>query len=510
VETGTTIKALKATQLLIVVSLASGCVAPIRTRPLDPIVWEGLTEIPGSEQAVVSSVLNLNADATLVTTDQSPVRGLLLSLEDAIRVALRGNRTLADAQDATLAAQYSIALAESEFELKIFPLLRAGLSPDDSGGTDQDYGFSVDLVKRLSTGTDIRVGPVVERLGDTHTSAVRASIRQPLLRGRNSAANRSGVMSAEYSERTRRRLLHTARIRVVAGTVAAVYEVIRQREFLRLNENSANRLRGDVAAAKARQKAGLGGPIDVFRASLQLGQAQDNLTFVREAHEDALDTLRLLLGIPIGTAITVSAPLEYNLIRLDEHEAIAISLEQRMEVAQAEDNLRESSRLELVAKHNTLPTLDLHLNYSRIGIGDSLGDSSNLDDGVFGFSLVTSSDISRTTERILHERARLDIEIARRGLIDVQERVARQVKQQLRNLQRTESRIDIQHSQVGQAQGKLELARLKFRRGLTSNFDVIEAEAELRRAQTTLVSAVIDYVIGAYTLRAALGTLIEP
>ena len=57
--------------------------------------------------------------------------------------------------------------------------------------------------------------------------------------------------------------------------------------------------------------------------------------------------------------------------------------------------------------------------------------------------------------------------------------------------------------------GQLELARVKFRRGLADNFDLIEAETQLRRAQTGLVSSVVSYVVGTYRLRAALGKLVE-
>lgn len=490
-----------------VAGAAAGCVVPVTSRtPVAP-AWAGLSELPGSQPPQGPSGIELIADSDR----PEPTRqGLVLTLEEAIQVALRANRSLADVQDAAVSAQYFIAAAEAEFELKIFPGLRGGLTRgDDVEDEDEDFGVAVDLVKRLSTGTDITVGPSVDRLGDTRTSALNATIRQPLIRGSSPSANRSAVLSAEFSERTRLRLLHTARIQVVVDTVRAAYEVVRQREFVRLNEDSAERLAGHVEAAKARQRTGLTGAIDVFRATLQLGQARDNLAFAREAHEDALDSLRLVLGIPIATEIDVSAPLEYDLVRLGESEAIAIAHAERVEIERAEDAVHEASRLALVAKHNTLPDLDLTLSYSQVGTGNSLADSTDLDSGVYGFSLVTSSDISRTTERAILAQRRLDVVGARRALVDTQDRIARQVKGQLRNLQRAESRIDIQRGQIGQAQGKLEVARLKFRRGLTSNFDVIEAESELRRAQTNLVSAVIDYVRGAYELRAALGTLIE-
>ena len=87
--------------------------------------------------------------------------------------------------------------------------------------------------------------------------------------------------------------------------------------------------------------------------------------------------------------------------------------------------------------------------------------------------------------------------------------VARQVKSGLRNQRKSEQRIIIQQEQIKQAEGKLELARVKFQHGLANNFDLIEAEMELRRAQTNLLSAVLNYIVGTYRLRGAMGSLLE-
>jgi outer membrane protein TolC len=52
------------------------------------------------------------------------------------------------------------------------------------------------------------------------------------------------------------------------------------------------------------------------------------------------------------------------------------------------------------------------------------------------------------------------------------------------------------------------LAEVKFNHGLADNFDLIEAETELQQAQVSLVANRIDYIVGRYRLRDALGTLV--
>ena len=79
----------------------------------------------------------------------------------------------------------------------------------------------------------------------------------------------------------------------------------------------------------------------------------------------------------------------------------------------------------------------------------------------------------------------------------------------MRDLERDTERIRLQEGQVDQAEGKLRVARIKFERGVASNFDVIEAEGELRAAETSLIAAVTATIVDGYSMRAVLGTLLE-
>jgi outer membrane protein len=76
-------------------------------------------------------------------------------------------------------------------------------------------------------------------------------------------------------------------------------------------------------------------------------------------------------------------------------------------------------------------------------------------------------------------------------------------------LQKTLERMQIRKDQIHQARGKLALAKIKFSHGMADNFDLIEAETELQQARSNFLAAQIEYIVGVYRLRAAMGTLIE-
>ena len=87
--------------------------------------------------------------------------------------------------------------------------------------------------------------------------------------------------------------------------------------------------------------------------------------------------------------------------------------------------------------------------------------------------------------------------------------IARQVKRDIRNVRRSEKRIEIQTEQIKNSEAAMRLAKIKFNHGLGDNFDLVEAEADLRQAEVELVSAVVELIVGNYRMRQSLGTLIE-
>jgi outer membrane protein len=432
-----------------------------------------------------------------------------LTLETAINRALEANRGVADAMDQIEGTRLSLVSAESEFELKIFPGAEAGITGGSDEDSDETLGAGISLQKRFASGTDINVGTNTRKTGGTFQTDVDTSLTQPLLRGINREYNLSGVQNAKFGARSARRSLYLTQVNTVLNTIRAVYEVVRQKELFRLNENSAMRLRRHAEAARAKGKMGMSSPIDVYRAGIQQKQAEDNLNTAREAYHDALDNLKILLALPLEKEIVIEAPLKYNLLRLGQEEAVSTALKNRVELDQSADNIRETLRLSRVAKHNTWPDLDLVLNYSRFGSGENFGDSTKFNHDSWNVGLVTSTDLARTVERAAYDQSLINVRVARRNATLLRDEIVREVKQNLRNLRVSEKAIKIQEEQIGQSKGQLELAQVKFKWGLANNFDLIDAETELRRAETNLLSAVLDYIIGSHRLRAALGTLIE-
>ncbi len=430
-------------------------------------------------------------------------------LESIINRSLEASWGMIDALDEVRRAGLRLATARSEFELKIYPGASVNFSGGDEQDTEKDYGLSVSLEKKIPFGTRVDLTPSVFKTEDSYQNRIRLDIVQPLLRGAGRAYNLSGVYSARFSERTALRSSYLKAVDTVINAVRYAYEVIRQRETLRLREESYQRLKDLEEATAIKKQMGLVSTMDLYRVRIQRNQAEEELNQSRQSYVDALDTIKIFLALPLKEDMKISLPLDFDRIYPDEQEMIQTALDNRVELEQVRDELAEARRLADNARKNTLPELDIGLSVNFTGDPAEHFSDSKPDETTWGFSLGSSTDLWRTTEKAAFEESMISVQQTVRRQRILKDEIVAGVKRELRNMERQDKAITTQEDQIQQARGQLELARVKFEHGLTDNIDLIDAETALRRSETQLVSAVIEYIVGQYRLRKAIGTLIN-
>ena len=435
--------------------------------------------------------------------------GSAYDLEAIVNRALQANWGTLDAREGVERAGLRLEAAESEFELRIVPFAAFGLFGGDERGTDADFNLGVSLEKKTQYGTRLTLAPSIESVDDRYRGRTFLSLTQPLLRGAGRDYAMSGVFVARFGERTSMRSQALNEVDTVLGAVSRGYEVVRQREILRLRRESHQRLSDLAEATAIKERMGLVTAMDLYRVHIQRNQAGEELLQSRETHVDALDSLKIFLALPPEQPIDVHLPLEFDRVRPDEHEMIQTALANRLELVQARETLAMARHLSGTARRDALPELDVRLFFSQAGDPSSGFPGAMTDQTTWGISIGSATDLRRTARKARYEESLLDIARAARGQYIVRDEVVAQVKREIRNLDRLDKAMINQEEQVHHSRGQLELARVKFEHGLADNFDLIDAETSLRRSQTQLVSALIDYIVGQYRLRAVIGTLVH-
>jgi outer membrane protein len=437
--------------------------------------------------------------------DEAPA----LTLADVIGLALHDNRSLLSSAYGVESRQLSVEAAQSEFEWKLFPQATATATDET-----RRIGGGVAVEKKFAPGPIASVSPEIVRNYDsdddeTYGSVLGVSLTMPLLRGFGREVNLDGVQTARYSLRTARRSHYLVKVNTVLEAVAAVYNIVQQRELVRLYADQARRFYGHAVMAQAREKIGLASPIDVYRAQIRLKDAQDGLNRSQEALRNAGDRLKIVLATPLEQAVQVVAPLDCQPVDIGIVQAVETALRYRVELKQVDDDMEEARRASRISKNDLSPQLDLVANYTRLGNDDAFAGAPRLSEEFWSINLVSTTDWSRTAAKATYRQSLLavkQVELNRSTRIDG---IKREVRQFYDALQKARERMQIRKDQIDQARGKLALAKIKFSHGMANNFDLIEAETELQEARSNLLAAQIEYIVGMYRLRAAIGTLIE-
>ncbi len=438
-----------------------------------------------------------------------------LTLERAINLSLQRNRQLLTTRESHLASQYAVEMEEAVFKLQLRPSASVGYSDDGADGTSRQLGVGLEFSRKMPWGTTVAAAPGVNRLDSNLDGTVEITLTQPLFRGVGQSYNLAGVRAAEYNESNARYELHLARVNTILETVRAVYAIVQAEADVRHSLDSMHRIKTHITGIKAKTRYGYGNAMDLYRAELEVRDAETFLISARQAYADALDGLKILLVLPSDAVFAIQAPLDIDPMELDTENLKDLAMQNRVEILQARDNVREAERRKLLARHNIRPQLDLTLKYYKgLMTTDSIETDSEesedvSDDAYWTAVLSSNTDFFRRTEQLTLMQSGLHLRAARRNLAVVRDRVINEVKKEVRNLQNALKQVTLNQGSVNQAVGKLALAKIKFRWGRADNFTFIESEKQLRQARIGLVDAMVHYIVSTYQCRAALGTLLE-
>lgn len=437
-------------------------------------------------------------------------KDLVLNLTNAISRALNDNRQLMRVIDGVTTADYGIELANNEFNIQWSPNSRAGYVGGGHAGTGWSVGGGLDISKKFTTGTEITVGPSILKFPNHYHTEIKAIISQPLLRGLGKEYQLSGILAAQFAKRTACRQLYMAQVKLIIRTVQTLYEVVKAEKNLSLHQESYERIRQFYQAAILKEKLGLSDALDVYRAETELRFSEDGLKGAEERLQGVEDILRELLALPLDAKIKVDVPLIYTFNSLELDKAIQLALENRIEVDQDEDQWSENKRLTRMAKNNLYPELNLVFNYSNCGRDEIFTRACTRHrESTWGIGFTTASNFDPLAEKIAYEQSLMAVSDIARGVEDTEASLIIDVKRAFRHLNRAYQRIHLQEDQMKTSQGELSLAKLKFDRGMADNFNVMQAEKKLKRAQQTYWEAILDHIVGEFQLLAAIGLLID-
>ncbi len=436
---------------------------------------------------------------------------LLVDLPCALRLGRQNSFDILDQETFLKGSERREKLAERDFAVLLTPSLSAvttGSSTPSTGtatptpSTDL-YRAGLGLSKLFGIGTNVSVQPFYEFGGGNRASGVVAGISQPFLRGVAPVYVRSALDAARSQERVAGWSQIQSCLGTLVGVVGQLSALGEIQERHRLFSESLLSMETKLTITEARERAGLASSLDVLRARIERTNLRDLVASVSEQLEDAVDGLRFTLRLPQGL------PIRGLVGPKDEPKRPEPGVETsgRYDVRIASEALSEARRQVRVTRHAILPDLSgtFTMTYRNSEAPEVPATLASPSGTTWALSVSTSGEIRRSAERAAYQDALDRVEVATRALIQTQERARDEIRSLGRLLERLHKQEAIQREQIEQAASKLAIAEAKFRNGLASNFDFLEAESELRNAQVNLLAAQRDLVPAAYRLLNGMG-----
>ena len=444
-----------------------------------------------------------------------PADGPVLTLAQAVNDALKKNDRLLNEADVVEQANLGVRLAENNFRPKVVPNVLGSFGRRDA----RNQTYRLDVLQRLTTGTEVRgsVGATTAQIpgpsglaGDDlnfYNADTVFAISQPLLKGFGPGVARRSLSFAEgrrLDATLERTLVEQA---VAVDTATAYYRIVAQQALVQVARTTVDRARRLRASAEAKLDAGLVSQLDVFRAEQLVSQAEIQLFDAESAVEDARDQLAFLTGRSSDDRFEVEADIPKPADLPSGDEAARVALDKRVELQRSTIASDEADRAIAYTRNQLLPQVDVNFTLTRSTTAESFRSSFGTNNFQFATFLAVSMPLDRTPMLVDHYNAVIERDRRRREAETLRRRVADEVKRAVRQRDRAVRNLAAAEASVAIGQKEVEVAQLRYERGLSNNLDVVTAEANLLGIESRRVSTAAELAVVQLALRAAMGIL---
>jgi outer membrane protein TolC len=481
----------------------------------------------------------------------SPDNEMELDLASAYELALSRNLNLQ-------VGRYTIAAADSNIfaNTGIFdPNLTAGIYGDFARAPSasilegefinegRNTRLGVGANQLLPTGTylELQTGGLrrgtnapIYNFNPSYNADLTLTLRQPLLDGFGTLFNRAGIVIAELGRERTATGFESTVVATLRDVENAYWDLVAARRAIDVSEQSLALAQQLLGETQERVKVGTSAPIDTVQSEATVATRVQNLIYARNQAANAEDSLKAVLGFddPREWMVTITTTEEYGYspFEPDLLEAIETAHSSRPEVR---EKLLEIDQLDYntkVAKHVTLPSLDLEASYGFGGLdgdttvedpttggevkvtGDFGGAYSQLTDWQFphwSVGLNLTVPIGNNQAKARHAQRRYEAQQGGVQLGALKQEITRQVRFAVRALYDGAAAVDAAEASMVLAERNVEAEQTKFDNGLSTNFQLSQIQDDLANAQLALIRAHLDYRKAMVGYREATGTLLD-
>lgn len=504
--------------------------------------------------AAEGPVVPAKPGSTSVDVPASADGQLVLSLDDAIRLALSRNLELEVIKLQSATSQFRILEAEGSFDPWATARFNEALDESPAASTfasseSKSRIFNLGISQTLLPGTRwglswdngrAESNSVISTVNPSFSSGLTLSVTQPLLRGFGAGINGTGIAVARAGQEVSSLELEAKIIQTILDVEDVYWLTVAARNALAVSEQSLAVAEDLLRITKIRVDVGTLAPIEIVGSESGVAQREEAIIRSRAALENLEDRLKRLLNMPIERwsekLVLSDEPPVGEMMVFDgpeQEKAFATALERRIELAQSRLGIETKVLQARYDANQTLPSVDLNGSYGYAGLSGTVRctpfdencvPGSVIDDGSYGDALsqVTDGDfknwavgvsvtipIFNRSARARATISRLELERSRATYASLEQQVKLDVRLAGREVVTARKTIDAAEKARILAEKNLEAERKKYENGITTNFQILQIEEELAQARLALVRARTEYARALSGFHRAKGDLLE-
>lgn len=455
-------------------------------------------------QTIVTSAqeIELNALPPPQTTLRMPK---LLTLEEAIILALRNNPTVHSTRFQRISDKYALETANYAYQ----PHFDLSASVTYMKGSKPGYSFDPALTLLTPIGTQLSINHTSDFHGN---QAENIDITQPLLRGFG-AINRAPWLNAQDNEQISRQNFKSSIIDIVTQVITNYRQLVADLNSVRVQERTERREEQTEKQYELRIKAGKMARSELLQekttlANIRLATLQQQSN-AEQDYQSLLDTL----GLAPQSKLSIDTHIEYKHIVLPSEEtATAIALNNNPPYVIQKIQLDSVRRNVETAKDDLRWGLDLNFQYAIQNGGSAVpfvNPTNTVTNQGPSATLKLSIPLRDIDKRAALVNSKVALVQAEDALEQSRRTLIRQVVNNLTNLKNQRKQLDIAELGLNLQRQNLAAEEIKQRYGQTTALSVNIIQGQLLEQEIDFVNNQISYLNNVTAFENLLGTTLD-
>ncbi|MFD2246442.1 TolC family protein [Pontibacter ruber] len=399
--------------------------------------------------------------------------------------------------------------------------------PNTFGGAPALEPFVI-TPEQIKSGEPITLTPVYSQPGPRTEGLIAVSFVQPYAGGLTLSGSQLlfdgsyliGLKAAKTYTELSRKSTTQSEIEVAELVSKAYYSVLVSRERIELLNQNLARLDTLLKQTQVMFENGVAEKLDVDRLRVSMNNLAVQKQRTERLLELSINQLKFQMGMDHKEQLVLTDKLSEVEVDLSKVSTDSFNYKSRIEYSILETQ-RDLAMLNLRnVRSGYLPKLYLNARYGYNGVGSSLSDVLSVragydnvvdrnyfDYGYVGVQLqVPVFDGLRKHYQI--QQSKLTLENTRLGFQQLEQSIDLQLDQASAELNNSLAVLKSERENMELAEEIARVAKIKFQEGVGSNLEVVNAETDLREAQTNYYAAMYDALISKVNLDKATGTLL--